>query len=581
MAVKKEYKTCSNIRIQEGDSEEKKILPAQDPQYQSFIVKYNQNVYGSAEYVSDHMFQIINEYFAIAYVPMEKAGEPEINSYSYHAIPKCYTYMDIESLNASGVTRLHDHPYLKLRGKNTLVAIIDSGIDYTHPAFTDKNGSKILRLWDQSILGDGAGKAPFGRVFSQKEINEALESEDPYSVVPSYDENGHGTMIAGTAAGYTIQEEEFSGAAPEASLIVIKLKQAKEYLKNFYLIPSEAEVFQEDDLMLAIAYAIKWAKEFGMPLSICIGLGTNQGAHLGYSPLNEIADSAATFSQNSISIAAGNEGMARHHYEGVLDESGRADTVDLRVGDNTDGFTMEMWGTPSENYLISIQSPTGEKLNVSTAVKAATQELSFVFVETKIFVNYIRIERQSGNTLIYFRFVHPAAGLWRIQIAAEKNGKIAFHIWLPAKGMIADDTYFLQPSPYFTVTSPGDSKKCMTVTAYQHLSNSLFIDASRGFLPDGQIKPNFAAPGVDIRVPLINGGFGRASGSSLAAAQTAGIAALMFEWAVIRGNEPFFTGNSVKNYLQTGTRKEDNLIYPNPEWGYGRVDLYHTFELLT
>lgn len=581
MSVKNDYKACLNMKMQQTEDNERSVLPAQNPQYQSFIVKYNQNVYGPVEYVSDSTFQIINEYFAIAYVPMEQAGEPEINSYSYHAIPKCYTYMDIESLNASGVTRLHDHPYLKLRGKDTLIAVIDSGIDYTHPAFIDKNESKILRLWDQSIPGDGSGIAPFGRVFSQKEINEALASENPYLIVPSYDDNGHGTMIAGTAAGYTIQEEGFSGAAPEASLIVIKLKQAKEYLKKFYLIPPEAEVFQEDDLMLAVAYAVKWAKEFGMPLSICIGLGTNQGAHLGYSPLNEMIDSAAAFSQNSVSVAAGNEGMARHHYEGFLDESGKANTADLRVGGNTEGFTMELWGMPPEDYLVTIQSPTGEKLNVSTAVKAATQELSFVFVETKVYVNYIGIERQSGNTLVYFRFVRPAAGLWRILIAEEGNGKSAFHIWLPAKGMIEEDTYFLQSSPYFTVTSPGDSRKCMTVTAYQHLNNSLFIDASRGFLPDGQIKPNFAAPGVDIRVPLLNGGFGGASGSSLAAAQTAGIAALMFEWAVIRGNEPFFTGNSVKNYLQRGTRKEDTLAYPNPEWGYGRINLYHTFELLT
>lgn len=573
------HETGSAIEQQEIETGKEKILPAQDEGYQSFIVKYNQNIYGPVEYRSDETFQIINDYFAIAYVPMEQAGELEINSYSYNAIPKCYTYMDIENLNASGVIRLHDHPYLQLRGKGTLIAVIDSGIDYTNPAFVDENGTKILRLWDQSITGNGSGVAPFGKVFSKEDINEALSSEDPYSIVPSFDLNGHGTMIAGVAAGRTILEEGFSGAAPEASLLVIKLKYAKEYLKNFYLFPAETEVFQEDDLMLAISYAIRWAQEYRMPLSICIGLGTNQGSHLGYSPLNEIADSAAGFTQNSISIAAGNEGMTRHHYEGNIEESGKSDVAELRVGDRTEGFTMEMWGIPSENYSIIIQSPTGENLKVSTAVKATTQELSFVFVETKILINYIAIERQSGNTLVYFRFLHPASGLWRIQISADSKAK--FHIWLPAKGMIDEDTYFLQASPYFTVTSPGDSLSCMTATAYQSLDNSLFLEASRGFMPDGQVKPNFAAPGVGIRVPLPNGGFGNASGSSLAAAQTAGIAALMFEWAVIRENEPFFTGNSVKNYLQRGTRKEDSMVYPNPEWGYGRIDLYHTFELLT
>lgn len=579
--LKKRYPdTGTWLKMQQFDGEAE-LLPAQDERYQSFIIKYNQNIYGPIDYFSDRSFQIIDDFFAVAYVPLEQAGEPEITSYSYNSIPKCYTYMDIESLSASGVTRLHDHPYLQLRGKGTLVAVIDSGIDYTNQAFRDGNESKILRIWDQSLIGNGSGIAPFGQVFSKNEIDKALSSENPYDVVPSRDRNGHGTMVAGVAAGRAIPEKGFSGTAPDASLLVVKLKPAKRYLKDFYLFPTEAEVFQEDDIMLAISFVIRWAQEFQMPLSICIGLGTSQGAHLGNSPLNQIADSAAGFSQNAISIAAGNEGISRHHYEGYLDGSGKGDVAELRVGENTRGFTMEMWGMPPENYIITIQSPTGENLRVSTAVKAATQELSFVFVETKVLVNYVAIERQSGNTLVYFRFLHPAAGLWRILVTGEGDGKAKYHMWLPVQKLIPADTFFLQPSPYYTVTSPGDSSACMTATAYQYLNNSLFLEASRGFLPDESVKPNFAAPGVGIRVPMADGGFGEASGSSLAAAQTAGIAALMFEWAVIRGNEPFFTGNSVKYYLQRGARKENGTVYPNQEWGYGRIDLYHTFELLT
>ena len=564
-----------------AQEDEERLSPAQDEGYQSFIVKYNQNVYGQEEYASDSTFQVIDDYFAIVYTPLEKGREPEITSYSYNSIPKCYTYMDVEALNASGVTRLHEHPYLKLRGRGTAVAVIDSGIDYTNPVFPDENGSKILCLWDQTIPGGGNEGAPFGRVFTKREIDKALGEEEPLSIVPSMDTNGHGTMVAGAAAGSMREQEDFSGAAPEASLIIIKLKPAKRYLREFYLLPANAEAFQEDDLMLAVSFAMEQAKKYRMPLSICIGLGTSQGAHLGYSPLSQFAGSAASFSQNSISVAAGNEGMARHHFDGNIGEGGEEETAELRIGEDTDGFTMELWGVPSENYQITIQSPTGENLEVSTAVRSTTQELSFVFVETKILVNYIAIERQSGNSLVFFRFLHPAAGLWRIKVRGDGRERARFHIWLPVTGLIPEGTYFLQSSPYYTVTSPGDSIECMTSTAYQYRDNSLFLEASRGFTPIGSVKPNFAAPGVGIRVPLLSGGFGEASGSSLAAAQTAGIAALRFEWAVIRGNEPFFSGNSVKNYLQRGARRDEGLSYPNPEWGYGRVDLYHTFELLT
>ena len=158
-----------------------------------------------------------------------------------------------------------------------------------------------------------------------------------------------------------------------------------------------------------------------------------------------------------------------------------------------------------------------------------------------------------------------------------------FHIWLPTRGLISDETYFLNSSPEFTIPSPGDARDGMTVTAYQYRNNSLYVQASRGYNTENVVKPDFAAPGVGILTASIGAGriFEQATGTSLAAAQAAGIAALLFEWALIRGNEPYFTGNSVKNYLSRGAVRDDIIQYPNPNWGYGRVDLYHTFELLT
>lgn len=557
------------------------VVPAQSDLYKDFIIKYNQNIFGPIDYASDGTFQIINDFFAVLYTRAELIPELEVNSYTYNSIPNCYTYMDTESLNSSGVLRLHNHPYLQLRGAGTLVAVIDSGIDYQNELFRTGNQSKILCIWDQTIPGGASEMAPFGKVFLQEEINRALESENPLEIVPSTDTNGHGTRLAAVAAGKTMEEEDFSGAAPDAALIVVKLKPAKTYLREFYLYPSDADIYQEDDIMLAISFVMKCAQKYQMPLSVCLGLGTNQGAHQGHSPLSQFIDDAASFTQNSVSIAAGNEGTARHHYEGQLENTKPMDTVELRVGENTTAFTLEFWGNSPELFSISIQSPTGETLAVSTALKGTTQELSFVFVESKVLVNYVPIERQSGNTLVYFRFLHPASGIWKFLVQGRDRNESRFHMWLPVQGLISEDTHFLQSSPYYTVTSPGDAAGGMTLTAYRQSDGSLYQQASRGFTPGGIVKPNFAAPGVNMKVPLPNGGFGTASGSSLAAAQTAGIAALLFEWAIIRGNERFFTGISVKNYLQRGARREDSLQYPNPEWGYGKVDLYHSFELLT
>lgn len=558
--------------------------PAQSQRFGDFIVKYMQNVKDTMELFSGTSFQAINEIFGVLYVPLESMGELEVTGTSYNSIPKCYTYMDMEAAGASGITRLHDHPYLKLRGKGTAVAVIDSGIDYQNAVFRNAGGSRIAYLWDQS-LEDGTDIAgtevPYGRLFRKNDIDQALAFEDPFSVVPSRDTNGHGTALAGIAAGNMVPGENFTGAAPEATLIIIKVKPAKQYLRNFYLYPPDAEVFQENDVMMAIAYAISWAKKLEMPLSICLGIGSSQGAHLGTNALSQYVDYVANFSQVSVSVAAGNEGNTRNHSTGIFSQEREQIVTELRVAEREQGFTMEFWGEPPEIYGLSIQSPTGEILEVSSSIGSRTQELSFVFVETKVYVNYILIERQTGYSLVYIRFFHPASGIWKIFTQARNRQNVQFHIWLPVEGLISQDTYFLEPSPYTTVTAPGDARNSITATAYQHRDGSIYIAAGRGYTPDGMITPHLAAPGVNVKVPLVRGGFGTRSGTSISAAQTAGIASLLFEWAIIRDNQPFFTGSSVKYYLQRGARREENMQYPNPEWGYGKVDLYHTFELLT
>ena len=534
--------------------------PAQSEHFGDFIVKYMQNVENTMELFPGTTFQAVNEIFGILYVPLENTGELEITGTSYNSIPKCYTYMDMEAAGASGITRLHDHPYLKLRGKGTAVAVIDSGIDYQNEVFRNAGGSRIAYLWDQSLEEEsdmGAAKVPYGRLFRKRDIDLALDSENPFSIVPSRDTNGHGTALAGIAAGNMVQGENFTGAAPEATLIIIKVKPAKQYLRNFYLYPPEAEVFQEDDVMMAIAFAIRLAKELRVPLSICVGIGSSQGAHLGTNALSQYVDYVANFSQVSVSVAAGNEGNTRNHSTGIFSQEREKIVTELRVAEREQGFTMEFWGEPPEIYELSIQSPTGEILEVSSSIGSRTQELSFVFVETKVYVNYILIERQTGYSLVYIRFFHPASGIWKIFTQGKNKQNVQFHMWLPVEGLISQDTYFLEPSPYTTVTAPGDARNSITATAYQHRDGSIYIAAGRGYTPDGMVTPHLAAPGVNVKVPLVRGGFGTRSGTSISAAQTAGIAALLFEWAIIRDNQPFFTGSSVKYYLQRGARREE------------------------
>ena len=566
-------KDAGNLGMQES------VSPAQNEMYADFIVKYMDDFQEDLGDVPGFSFQKINGIYGVVYAPLTEIGTLNINTYSYSFIPKCYTHMDLGSLSASGITRLQEHPYLQLKGSGTAVAVVDSGIDYRNPVFQNEMGSRILCIWDQTLQGDGK-EVPYGRVFWKKDIDQALASGNPLEIVPSVDTDGHGTRMAAIAAGNYFPEENFSGAAPEAMLIIVKVKPAKKYLREFYLFPAEAEIFQENDIMTGMDFAVRIANDRRMPLSLCLGIGSSQGAHIGKNPLSLYVDYISQYSLISVSIAAGNEGAARHHYAGRLTDRENQASAELRVGNKEPGFTMEFWGEPPEIYNLSLQSPTGEILDISASLGEVTQELSFVFVETRVKVNYVSIERQTGYTLVYFQFIQPVPGIWRIFVRGRDGQNVGFHIWLPVQGLISEETYFLEPSPYNTVTAPGDSLESITVTAYQYRDNSLYVQASRGFMPDGNVVPQVAAPGVQIRVPQLNGLYGNASGTSLSAAQTAGAAALLFEWAVIRGNQPYFTGSSVKNYITRGAEREERMQYPNRDWGFGRMDLYHTFELL-
>lgn len=565
------------------------VLPAQNEEYADFIMQYSQNIDGNVEYQSNEFFEMVDDNYAVRYVALKSIGELSVTDYNYGAIPKYYVPMDEEALNASGILRVQNQPYLDLKGRGTAVAIIDSGIDYENIAFRDvAGGSRIAYLWDQELIADSSNSlggqnptVPYGIEFSKIQINEALKSENPQEIVPSEDASGHGTFLAGIAAGSGDAVRNFLGAAPEAALIVVKLKKIKRYLREFYLLPEEADAYQENDIMLAIEYAINRARRMNMPLSICIGLGTNLGAHLGVGPLSQYMDGVSRYEQNAISVSAGNEGNQRHHFGGIIETGEQEVTVEMRAAPGEKGFVMEFWGNSPNYFSMRIQTPFGEEADVLTVRGGNAQDIRFVFSNTRIQASYVRLERQSGNTLIFLRFIEPAEGIWRFRIFSNAIYNAGFHMWLPVRGMISDDTYFLESSPANTITNPGDARSAMTVTAYDYRNDSLYLEASRGYLTDGTVKPDFAAPGVEILGTLPRGRFVRRSGTSISAAQAAGAAALFFEWGSVRGNMPFLNGTSIKNYFLRAAVRSDGREYPNPEWGYGKLNLYSVFELLS
>lgn len=550
-------------------------------EYVDFLVEYNRNMRIFDRYPNATV-QIMNDRFAVVYLPVLQLGSQSISTYGYSVLPAAFGLASEQSLEASGITRLRRLPALNLRGQGVLVAVIDTGIDYTNPVFLHADGtSKIVALWDQTVESEQYPKNYlYGTEYSTEQINEALGSPNPLEIVPSTDENGHGTMLAGIAAGNEVPDSNFSGVAPDAELVVVKLKQMKPSLREFYVIPEGVPAYQENDIMWASQYVIETGRRLERPIALFIGLGSSQGSHDGRGALSLLLSIGADFPGVVVTIAAGNEGNTRRHYYSAVNSETGFSTVELSVGDGEAGFTMELWGNAPNTYSIDILSPNGEYIPRISESLRVSREISFVFENTIIFVDYQMVESSTGDQLIILRFQNPTQGIWRLQVYTRGDLQGSFHIWLPMNGFILGNTYFVQSDPYTTITSPGNSLVPITVTAYSSENNNLYQRASRGYSRIGTIKPELAAPGVNILSPTLDHGFTEISGTGAAAAHTAGVTALILEWGIVRGNYPGIDSVEVKKFLIRGANRNPSITYPNRDWGYGILDVYNVFDVL-
>lgn len=551
-------------------------------EYMDLIIDYNRNLAYLNQF-AEFSPQIMNDRFAIIYVPRARITPRSFSEFNYFAFPVCFAPNSEQSLDASGVIRIRRFPAFNLRGQGVLIGIIDSGIDYTNPVFRYEDGSsRIVSIWDQSI--DSEDRYPegflYGTEFLREEINQALESYDPLSIVPSRDEIGHGTMMAGVAAGREVPREDFYGVVPEAELVIVKLKEAKQVVRDIFLVPSGVTAYQENDIMWAIQYIIETARELGRPVAVCIGLGSSQDSHDGRGSLNSQLSVGADFPGVIITVSAGNEGNKRRHFFSNIEPSNGSKEMDLNIGEGEAGFSLEIWGAAPNTYSVELVSPGGERIPRIPEGLEVSRTINFAFEETILYIDYRMVETQSGDQLILMRFVKPAPGIWSIIVHGRGDLQSSFHAWLPANNFISNNTYFIQSNPFTTITAPGLATVPITVTAYNPANNNLYQAASKGYSRLGFIKPDFAAPGVNIVSPDINQGFITVSGTSVAAAHTAGVTAMVLEWGIVKGFYKGLDTIGVKKFLIRGARRSGAIIYPNRDWGYGILDIYNVFNQL-
>ena len=550
--------------------------------YADFIIEIGFRENEARQEYKDLCIQDIGYKFSAIYYPLSEINPISVGEDTYIAIPKLFGLMDTSAVEATGALRLQRVRGTSLTGNGVIVGFIDTGIDYTNDIFKNVTGrTRILSIWDQS---DQSGTHPqgieFGSEYTREDIDRALQSENPYSIVPTKDTQGHGTFMAGVACGSEDVENNFIGAANESQIAVVKLKKAKKYLRDFYLIEENVQdVYQENDIMQAVTYLRNLSRRESKPLVLVLGLGTGSGQRSGGSALSQQLNDLGEMIGCCVVTCAGNEGNARLHYKGsVLNKE--YEDVELRVGEGTNGFTMELWGNSPDIISVAFISPSGEMISRIPARVGQSDTVEFLLEKSKIDISYSLVEAGGGVELIFMRFIDPTPGVWIIRVYGNNILEGDYNIWLPIKQFIDKETYFLKPNPDITLTVPSTTQATITVAAYDNMTNALFTDSSRGFTRTNEIKPDITAPGVNVYGPGINNNYVRKSGTSVAAALVAGNCAQLMQWGIVEKNETQMKTNYIKNFLIRGAIRDRNIVYTSKEWGYGKVNVYEAFSIL-
>lgn len=455
----------------------------------------------------------------------------------------------------------------------------------------DVNGkSRILSIWDQTINSDNApNNFSYGTEYTKEDIDTALRLKDPYELVKTTDIYGHGTFLTGIVAGSPDLANNFTGIAPNADIVFVKLKPAKDVMKEVFAISKEKVVYEETDIMLAIKYIDEVAKREKKQAVILLGLVTSQGSHKGTSPLADTFNYYSGMIGRVLVTSAGNESNRGRHFFGKIGEEG-FESVELRVGDNETGFVTELWSGQTVLVTLSITSPSGESISRIPIRREYSEEYSFVLEKTTIYIYSSIIQNASGLELILLKFVTPTSGIWRIDVYGNMNDE--YNMWLPAGEIISSDTYFLNSNPDITVTEVGNTEDVITVGAYDYRDGTVFINSGRGYSLNGTIKPDIVAPGVNVLGPLSADTLSQGArlddrnrytlmtGTSVAAAVTTGVATLITSWEEEQDNTYYVDTRFIKTLLIRGAKRDANYIYPNRIQGYGKLNAIGVFEFL-
>lgn len=569
--------------------------------------------------------------YAILTVPeglVERVAELE--EIEYVEKPKRFFYEVTDPVTDSCIWQLSGQG-LSLTGRGVLVAVLDSGINYLLPVFRHADGSTRIRyLWDQTLVpserqdrgenggdrqagGEDAGlirRAPAGFrqgvEFDAAQINAALQAEtsrQQFEILPTVDTSGHGTAVAGIAAGYSEGEggangfyggiRYYRGAAPEAELLIVKLG-----------LPDAASFPRTTEIMRGVTWAVRKARELQMPLALNLSFGNSYGAHDGSSLLERFLDNAAEIGRTVICVGSGNDGASAGHLSGRLGSVGetgagqllpgsgqtanvtsaRNADVEIAVGAYERALSIQLWKNYSDIYRIRLRSPGGREAELPLSVENGKYTLRLEQTEVLVYIGEptpYAVAQEIYLEMIPIGRQYINGGVWTVRLEGVEIVTGQYYFYLLSATARNASTGFYRPTPEVTLTIPSTAAKVITVGAYDStydayadFSGRGYADADRtvGVVAAGLVKPDLVAPGVGVTAPDVTGSYLPVTGTSFATPIVTGAAALLMEWGIVRGNDPFLYGEKVKAYLRKGARPlRGERLVPNDRVGWGAL----------
>lgn len=535
------------------------------------IIRYTGNLSQIREELGISIEELLGGY-AIIRIPQYLIGKlsdyPQID---YIEKPKNLLLEQMEGISRSCVNRVRLPDY-NLTGVGTLVACLDSGVDFYHRDFRNADGTtRILTMWDQTIQGNPPEGFSIGSVYSEEDINEALKYENNpvrrREIVGEFDTTGHGTAVLGIMAGNGLSSSANNvGVAPEAGIIVVKIGN-----------PEERGFPRTTQLMLAIDYSMRFAIALGQPLAINVSFGNNYGAHNGNSTLERYLDTISGIHKVSIATGTGNEGTTARHTAGRL-MLGREEEIEIYVADYMQSFNLQIWKHYLDEFDISILTPAGERIG---PINSYSQVQNYRLSQERVAIYYSEPTPYNSQQEIYISWIpqqdYIAAGIWKILLMPRRVTAGDYNMWLPVAGSTSSEVSFVRPVIFDTLLVPSTARYVISVAAYDSRNDTYASFSGRGAVPEYNLqnvvrKPDLAAPGVEVNTCKAGGGYGFFSGTSFAAPFVTGAAALLMQWGIVDGNDPYLYGEKIRASLIKGARVLSfQQSVPSPLVGWGAL----------